>query len=97
MLSKNDILLFLKQYKRKHTDDYHISKLGIFGSYARGEANEQSDLDVVVDFEKPNLLNQSAIMLDLKEHFHIDVDVVALWDKMNPKLRKRIEQDAIYV
>lgn len=97
MLKQSDILHYLQAYKREHEQDYHIAQLGIFGSYARNEANENSDLDVVVRFDKPNLLYQSAIMLDLKEHFHVDVDVVAFWEKMNPKLRKRIEKDAVYV
>ena len=97
MLNKEDILRYLSEYKRSHTDKYHISKLGIFGSYARNEAGEGSDIDVVVGFDKPNLFNLSAIMLDLKEHFKTEVDVVALWDKMNPKLKKRIDRDAIYV
>jgi len=97
MLNKEDILLYLGEYKITHSDEYHISKLGIFGSYARDEAKEKSDIDVVVGFDKPNLFNLSAIMLDLKEHFKTDVDVIALWDKMNPKLKKRIDRDAIYV
>ena len=97
MLKREDILLYLGEYKRSHSDEYHIAKLGIFGSYARDEAKEQSDMDVIVGFDKPNLFNLSAIMLDLKEHFKINVDVIALWDRMNPKLRKRIDRDAIYV
>ena len=97
MLKREDILRYLSEYKKSHSDEYHINKLGIFGSYARNEAKEQSDIDVVVSFNKPNLFNLSAIMLDLREHFKTDVDVIALWDKMNPKLKKRIDRDAIYV
>jgi len=96
-MTKDEILSYLKQYKSEHKEHYFIEKLGIFGSFARGEETTSSDIDVVVGFSKPNLLTQSTIMLDLKKHFKIDVDVVALWDKMNPRLKKRIDADAIYV
>jgi len=96
-MNRDEILNYLKLYKNEHKEHYFIDKLGIFGSFARGEATSSSDLDVVVGFTKPNLLTQSTIMLDLKKHFNIDVDVVALWDKMNPRLKKRIDADAIYV
>ena len=58
---------------------------------------EDSDIDIVVEFKKPDLFNLVAIKQDLKEYFKRDVDVVALWSKMNPKLKRRIQRDAIYV
>ena len=97
MLSKDQILKYLKEYKQENRDKLFIDKLGIFGSYARNEANENSDIDIVVKLSKPNLFNLSGIMVDLKEHFHTDVDIVAIWDKMNPRLKKRIDTEAIYV
>lgn len=97
MLTQKEILLYLKEYKELKKDEYHIKKLGIFGSYARGEADENSDIDIVVDFTKPDLLNQVGIMQELREKFHKKVDVIALWKRMNPKLLSRIQRDAIYV
>ena len=97
MLNKQKILHTLKEYKALKQEEYHIKKIGIFGSYARGEATSESDIDVVVDFTKPDLLNQIGIMQELEEKFHTRVDVVALWKKMNPKLLSRIQKDAIYV
>ncbi len=97
MLTKNKILLYLKDYKQQNKDKFFINRIGIFGSYARDEAVESSDIDIVVDMSKPNLVNLSGIMLDIKEHFNVDVDIVAIWDKMNPRLKKRIDKEAIYV
>ena len=96
MLAREEILHYLRQYKQEHAQDYHIEQIGIFGSYARGEARPHSDIDVVVRMSRPNLFHLSAIMLDLKEHFKTDVDVVALWEQMNTRLKKRIEKDAVY-
>jgi predicted nucleotidyltransferase len=97
MLTTKELLESLKEYKALKKEVYHIKKLGIFGSYARGEAKEESDIDIVVDFEKADLFNQISIMQELKEKFGKDVDVIALWKRMNPKLLSRIKKGAIYV
>ncbi len=95
MLSQQQILAYLKEYKNENRA--FINKIGIFGSYARNEASTNSDIDIVVEMVKPNLFNLSGIMLDIKEHFSTNVDIVSLWDKMNPRLKKRIDKEAIYV
>jgi len=97
MLTQEEILSYLKEYKALKKEEYHIKSLGIFGSYARGDADENSDIDIVVDFTEPDLLNQVGIMQELREKFHKNVDVVALWKRMSPKLLSRIQRDAIYV
>ena len=97
MITKNEVINYLQNYKHLHKEDYSINKLGIFGSIARDENHENSDLDVVVEFSKPNLFTQAGIMEDLKEVFKVDVDVIALSKHTNPKLLKRINQDVIYV
>ena len=97
MLNKEKIISYLKEYKQKHTEDYHLTKLGIFGSVARDEQNKQSDIDIVVEFSKPNLFIQAGIMEDLKEQFDTNIDVIALSNHTNPKLLQRINQDVIYV
>ena len=97
MITKDRIINYLKHYKQNHIEDYNLTKLGIFGSIARNENTQNSDLDVVVEFSKPNLFIQAGIMQDLKDEFKVDVDVIALSKNTNPKLLKRINQDVIYV
>ena len=97
MLSKGEIVSFLKTYKQARKKQYHIKNIGLFGSFARGEETETSDIDIVVDFEKADLLNQIRIKQELQERFDRHVDVIALWKGMNPKLLRRIQRDVIYV
>jgi len=97
VLKTEEILQYLKEYKALKKESYSINKLGIFGSYARGEAKEDSDIDIVVDFKKADLFNQISIMQELEKKFNKHVDVTALWKRMNPKLLSRIQKDAIYV
>ena len=97
MLDKSDVLSYLKEFKKNNAKKYYIDKIGIFGSLARDEASSDSDIDIVVDMIKPNLLTLSTIREEIMRYFKKDVDIVALWDKMNPRLKKRIEKEAIYV
>ena len=52
MYTKEDILRLLKKNKASLIKKYPISELGLFGSYARGDYQEQSDIDILVDFNQ---------------------------------------------
>lgn len=51
MYNKNQILDILKENKSKLLQKYSVSELGIFGSFARGDYSEKSDIDILVDFD----------------------------------------------
>ena len=93
----NEIMQTLRSFVDMNKDRYEIIRIGVFGSAARGSMNEQSDIDVVVEIGKPDLFYLIGIKQDLKEKFHIPVDIVRYRDKMNAFLKKRIDKEAIYV
>ncbi len=67
-----------------------VTKAGIYGSRATGEAREDSDLDLVVELpEKASLLDLVHLELELQDLLGIKVDV-ATYDGLHPRLRKRI-------
>jgi predicted nucleotidyltransferase len=71
--------------------------LGIFGSYARGEENEKSDIDILIDFDlKVNLLQLIEIEQELSELLGIKVDLVTLLS-VNASLKPYIEADLIRI
>jgi predicted nucleotidyltransferase len=71
--------------------------LGIFGSYARGEENEKSDIDILIDFDlKVNLLQLIEIEQELSELLGIKVDLVTL-RSVNASLKPFIEADLIRI
>jgi predicted nucleotidyltransferase len=51
MLSQNDVFSYFKQNKTVLLNRFHLKRLGIFGSFARNEQNEESDIDIIADFE----------------------------------------------
>ena len=72
-------------------------KLGIFGSVARKENTEGSDIDIVVEVQQPSL----ALMYELKEAlkalFGCEVDLVRFRESLRPLFKTNIQRDVIYV
>ena len=96
-MNREEIIDFLSAHKTEFKQDFGLVKLGLFGSYARGENFEDSDIDIVVELKKPDLFYLIGIKQTVEDALGAKVDVVRLRDKMNKSLRYRIERDAIYV
>ena len=78
---------------------YQIKQLGIFGSYIRGEATENSDLDILVEFEphaRFGLLTFCELENYLSELLTIKVDLV-MKDSLKPQIGKNILQEVVYL
>jgi predicted nucleotidyltransferase len=87
----------LREFKEQRGAEYHLLALGYFGSYARNEATAESDVDIVFESEAPNLFRTSSMRQDLVEWLGRPVDVVRLRRMMNPRLKARIQKEAVYV
>ena len=96
MTMTNDYISILRKYLSTKADAYGITKIGIFGSVARNEQTEDSDVDVCVEMKKPDLFTMVHIKEELQELFGKPVDIVRLRKNMNPMLLKQIERDGIY-
>jgi uncharacterized protein len=96
-MGKKDIIKILRNYKNDVAEQYNILTIGIFGSVARDEAGENSDVDVVVRILEPDLFMLAGIKNDLEARFRRPVDIVTYQDTMNPFLKKRIDNEAVYV
>jgi predicted nucleotidyltransferase len=71
--------------------------MGIFGSYARGEQTETSDVDVLIDYEEaPTLFKLVELRSFLSELMGVKVDVVTK-NGMKPRIRERVLSEVIFV
>lgn len=95
-MGKNEIIKILKAYKDEFAEQYSIKELGIFGSVARNENNDDSDIDVVVHIQRPDLFKLAGIKQDLEERFKKPVDLITYRENMNQFLKKRIDQESEY-
>ncbi len=96
-MNQQEIINTLKILKSDLKKNYPLMKLGVFGSTARGDFNEESDVDVVVVTKYPDLFDLIGIKQDIEEKLNRKVDIVRLRSRMNKFLKKRIEKEAIYV
>ena len=71
--------------------------MGIFGSVARNEQTEQSDVDICYEGEAPSLLTLDRIQCELEELLGCPVDLVRIREQMNEALKRHIIKEAIYV
>ena len=95
-MNTHQLLAILKEYKNKVSEEYGLLEIGIFGSVARSEASEKSDVDVVIRVRKPDLFLLAGIKSDLEEQLNRPVDIVTYRETMNQFLKKRIDGEAIY-
>ncbi len=96
-MNRDDVLLSLRRFKEMNQHKYNIIRIGLFGSVARDNMREQSDIDVVVELETQNLFDLIGIKLDLEEQLSQEVDIVSYRKKMNEFLKRRIDKEAVYV
>ena len=87
----------LRLYKPTAEKCYGLTRIGIFGSVARGEQREGSDVDVCYEGKVPSLLTLDLIQTDLEQLFDCQVDMVRVRDNMNSLLKQRIQKEALYV
>jgi predicted nucleotidyltransferase len=96
-LKQSEIIQILRDYSRHSGQHYSIKKIGIFGSVAREQSREASDIDVVVELGDQDLFILIGIKQDLEERFKIPVDIVSYRNRMNQFLKDRIDKEAVYV
>lgn len=77
--------------------EYHVSELGLFGSYVRDEQTDDSDLDVLVEFDEPvSLLDLVRLEAELADRLGVEVDLVTK-NSLKPRIRTRVVDDVVYV
>ena len=91
------VLERLRSFKQARASELRISRLGIFGSVARDEADADSDIDVVFETDDPNLFRTARLRQELEAWLGRPVDIVRLRPRMSESLRERIVREARYV
>lgn len=95
--NRQDVLALLKNIKRDVARDYSVKTIGVFGSVARSEQTEQSDIDLLVEFDKPvGFVTFMRLEHFLSEKLGGQVDLVTA-DSLKPMIRDGILSEVIYV
>ncbi len=93
MLNKQTILCEIRSH-RKEIDLLGVERIGLFGSFARGEESPQSDLDFLVEFKHKTFDNYMGLRDLLESLFARKVDLV-IKESVKPRLRKKIFSELV--
>jgi len=96
MLSKEQILTKLKELKPTLYNEYSVKEIGIFGSFVEDDANEKSDIDILVELEKPIGWKYFTLELYLEKTFNRKIDLVTK-NALKEQLRDSILNQVNYV
>jgi len=99
MSTKEEILQFLKNNKSSLRENFHLTKIGLFGSFARGDQKPTSDVDILIELEEEakNIFDLEYDLRELlKKQFNRNVDICE--EKyIKSYFKPYILRDAIYV
>ena len=98
MTTKDQILSFISGNKKMLREKFHITRIGLFGSYARGEQQDTSDIDLLVEFEE-NTQDLYDLKIQLKELFKIKFGTetdICREKYIKPKIKKTILKETVY-
>jgi len=96
MESLEEIKNIIEQHRQELEERFKVSNIAIFGSFARGEQDEKSDVDILVEFKEPVGFLFIHLADFLEEILERNVDLVTE-DGIKPNRRKYIMKDLIYV
>ena len=97
MKTLEEIKQILRQNKPLLQEHYRVTQLGIFGSYARGEQTQESDVDVLIDYDRaPTLFKLVELRDYLSSAIGMKVDIVTQ-NGLKPRIRERVLSEVVYV
>jgi len=97
MLTREQIIKILREYKQNSKYRDRIKEIGLFGSYAGSSEKKRNDVDIFVRLDQPRMFDMIGIKFDLEKILKKKVDIIALRSKMNKFLREEIKNNGIRI
>lgn len=95
MLTRDEILSFLKEHKQEMEARFSVKRIGLFGSILRGSASDNSDVDILVELAVPTFDHYMDLKFFLEDQLGRPVDLVVA-DSLKPRLRPIITREVAY-
>ena len=96
-LDKHYILDFLKSKKEFLLKEYDVTDISLFGSFARGEEDNESDIDLLVEMDEPTFKKLAGLSIYLEETLRREINIVRKHSHLKPRFLKIISRDLINV
>ncbi len=96
-MTKEEILQKLKEHKSYIQERYGVEKIGLFGSYARGEATDESDIDIFVRFDEPKFRKIAGLWNYLEDLYRVKVDLYREHRRSKGAIYEHIKKETIFI
>lgn len=90
-----DVIEILNKCKKKIEKEYSVKKIGVFGSYAKGNQTESSDIDILVEFKDPTYDNLIDLAFYLEDLYIKKINLITL-KGMSPYLLPIVEKEVCW-
>ena len=95
-LSHKDIIDLLKSERSFLENKFGVINIGLFGSYAKGTQQADSDIDLLVEFKEPRFEYVAGLQIYLEKRFNKKIELVRKGISVNRRLAERIGNEVIY-
>ena len=96
-MKREEVIELLRKQKTELARQYGVKSLALFGSVARGQATSSSDVDLLVEFDRPvGYFGLFALQDHLEKLFHCKVDL-GTPDSLKPRLREKVMKERVLV
>jgi len=96
-LSKTDIVNLIRTEKTFLKNEFGVVAIGLFGSYAKGEQNADSDIDILVELKEPRFDWLAGLQIYMEKKFGRIIELVRKSNLVRSRFIERVEKDVIYV
>ena len=96
-LTQNAIISLLKAEKPFLIKEFGVLNIGLFGSFARGQSERDSDIDLIVELREPRFDYLAGLQIYLEKKFSRKIEIVRKGNAANSRFVERVEKETIYV
>jgi predicted nucleotidyltransferase len=93
--SKTEVLETIRELLDELSEKFSVRRIGVFGSFSRGDQGERSDVDVLVELDEPTFDHYMDLKFRLEEVLERPVDLV-LADTVKTRLKPIVEKEVVY-
>jgi hypothetical protein len=95
-LTRNQIISLLRAEKSYLTKEFGVVNIGLFGSFATGRSDMNSDIDLIVELTEPRFDYLAGLHVYLEKKFSRKIEIVRKGNRINSRFIQRVVKDAIY-
>jgi predicted nucleotidyltransferase len=95
-MTSAEIIKTLREQMPLMRQQFSVDQIGLFGSYSRNEQNENSDIDVLVKFNKHELKSLIGLLDFLEARLQKKVDIVTDGKQLSERFKKHVQSEIIY-